>query len=130
MLFRIGKNRASGEIQSKLLKSQNLNHDKMFLETSKLAIKMKDSLLKGRVKKFGDYLNYSWNLKKSFNPNVTNNFIDECYKLAKDCGALGGKLLGAGAGGFIVFYAKSENKKKLLKFYKNKKIQTIDFKFE
>ncbi len=78
----------------------------------------------------GLLLNETWKIKKGISNQISNKKIDDIYNLSLKNGALGGKLLGAGAGGFIVFYAKSENKKKLLKFYKNKKIQTIDFKFE
>ena len=75
-------------------------------------------------------LNETWKIKKGISNQISNKKIDDIYNLSLKNGALGGKLLGAGAGGFIIFYSKSENKKKLLNFYKNKKIQTIDFKFE
>ena len=59
--------------------------------------------------------------------NISNFKIDEIYRKAKKCGALGGKLLGAGGGGFMLFYIKENQKKNFLK--KNRKILNIPFKF-
>jgi D-glycero-alpha-D-manno-heptose-7-phosphate kinase len=54
---------------------------------------------------FGEILHENWELKKSMTDGVSTSDIDECYQRARDAGALGGKLLGAGAGGFLLFYA-------------------------
>ena len=68
---------------------------------------------------FGDLLNENWMIKRELSNKVTNSKINEIYKIAIDSGALGGKLLGAGGGGFLLFYIKSKNlknsKKKLYK---------------
>ncbi len=58
---------------------------------------------------FGILLDKTWKLKRKTGKKVSNNSIDECYNKAIKSGALGGKLLGAGAGGFLVFYVKKEN---------------------
>ena len=57
------------------------------------------------VEGFGRLLDEGWRLKKSLSPKVTTPAIDEIYEAAKQCGAYGGKLLGAGGGGFILFVA-------------------------
>jgi D-glycero-alpha-D-manno-heptose-7-phosphate kinase len=74
-------------------------------------------------------LNESWRLKKSLSNNVTNNQIDEIYNAALKNGAMAGKILGAGGGGFIMFITKNSlDRKKLIKFL-NKLIH-VNFKFE
>lgn len=62
---------------------------------------------------FGKLLNEAWHLKKSLSDRVSTSEIDELYTLALRNGAVGGKLLGAGGGGFILFYAEPENHPKL-----------------
>jgi D-glycero-alpha-D-manno-heptose-7-phosphate kinase len=57
-------------------------------------------------------------LKKNLSNKISNNKIDELYKLAIKNGALGGKILGAGGGGFLLLYIKKNDKKKFLKKYK------------
>ena len=60
-------------------------------------------------------LDETWHYKKEINKNITNNKIDEMYLEAKKHGALGGKLLGAGGGGFLIFYMKENEKNLFLK---------------
>lgn len=64
---------------------------------------------KKEIDDFGILLHEAWRLKKSIVPDVTNATIDHYYQLALNAGALGGKILGAGAGGFILLFAKPEN---------------------
>tara|TARA_Y100000590_G_scaffold183807_1_gene209395 strand:- start:5322 stop:6713 length:1392 start_codon:yes stop_codon:yes gene_type:complete len=108
MLFRIGGVRNSGKIQKNHIKSIKSNEEK-FIEysnkMSNLTITMKEYLLKGNLKKFGDLLNESWNIKKKMNSTISNHFIEDCYNTAIKIGALGGKLLGAGESGYLLLYA-------------------------
>ena len=57
---------------------------------------------------FGELLGHQWNIKRSLTAHISNPDIDEIYRLALQKGALGGKLLGAGGGGFMLFYAPKE----------------------
>ncbi len=57
---------------------------------------------------FGHLLNHSWNLKRQLGEKVSTSFVDELYERGVSAGALGGKLLGAGGGGFLLFYAPTE----------------------
>ena len=77
---------------------------------------------------FGKLLNETWTQKKKLHSQVSNNTINNIYDKAIDAGASGGKLLGAGAGGFILFYVEDNKKNKFLKAF-NKK-QYINFEFE
>jgi D-glycero-alpha-D-manno-heptose-7-phosphate kinase len=77
---------------------------------------------------FGKILNDIWILKKKINTKTTNMLLDKYYDLALSAGALGGKILGAGNGGFFIFYIKQNNQKELKKRLKT--LRNLDFKFE
>jgi D-glycero-alpha-D-manno-heptose-7-phosphate kinase len=69
-----------------------------------LALKMKEAILKGRLDMIGQLLNLSWEYKKQMADGITNQQIDEIYEAAVEAGATGGKISGAGGGGFMFFY--------------------------
>lgn len=71
------------------------------------AFEMKEVLLKGDFHNFGKLLHESWLHKKQMAQGISNSQIDEIYQLAMNAGALGGKISGAGGGGFMIFYAES-----------------------
>ena len=80
------------------------------------------------IDELGKLLNEQWFLKKSLTKYISNQAIDDIYNTAINAGAIGGKLLGAGGGGFMLFYAKKENHEKIRKSLKKKLI--VPFKFE
>ena len=81
------------------------------------------------LKEFGKLLNIQWDLKKQLSKKVSNKTIDEVYSWGMKNGAIGGKLLGAGGGGFFLFLSKNEiEKKKLINSFKDKNF--IKFKFD
>ena len=63
--------------------------------------------------KFGELLDYEWKLKKKTGSAVSTDYIDYVYEKGKAAGALGGKLLGAGGGGFLIFYVRPEFKEEV-----------------
>jgi len=71
-------------------------------EAKTLATSMKNALLLGQIDEFGSILHEAWTAKKRFSPKITNPRIDEMYEVARRSGAIGGKLLGAGGGGYIL----------------------------
>lgn len=77
---------------------------------------------------FGRLLDYTWKLKRQTGSAVSTNSIDELYKKGIEAGALGGKLLGAGGGGFLVFYVEEEHREALRTAMKD--LLYIPFKFE
>lgn len=77
---------------------------------------------------FGRLLDYTWQLKRQTGENVSTSAIDELYEEGKNAGALGGKLLGAGGGGFLVFYVPSEKQESVMKAMKD--LLYIPFEFE
>ena len=64
---------------------------------------MKDALLRGHLVPFGELLGSAWEAKRRMSPHISNGFIDSVYEAAKRAGAIGGKVTGAGGGGFILF---------------------------
>lgn len=106
LLFRVGNSHNSGIIQKKMLEKIKTKKVQKFSESmTNTAIQMKESLVRGKVKQFGDLLHESWEWKKAINQNVTTPLIDKCYLTARNLGALGGKLLGAGKHGYMLIYA-------------------------
>jgi D-glycero-alpha-D-manno-heptose-7-phosphate kinase len=71
-------------------------------KTKALAISMKNALLLGKINEFGELMNEAWEAKKHFSPGITNKHINDLYEVARKSGAIGGKLLGAGGGGFLL----------------------------
>ncbi len=66
------------------------------------------------LREFGELLNYTWEIKKKLSSKVSSDDIDKMYEKALNSGAIGGKLLGAGGGGFMAFYVEKENQKKVI----------------
>ncbi|MBO4774803.1 MAG: dehydrogenase, partial [Bacteroidales bacterium] len=68
------------------------------------AIQMKEALLRGTIDRIGEILDFGWRYKKQMASSITNPHIDGIYNAAKEAGASGGKISGAGGGGFMFFY--------------------------
>jgi len=77
-------------------------------EIRKLAESMKAALVAGELRRFGLLLHEGWESKKQISPGITNNQIDQMYDLAIRNGALGGKITGAGGGGFLLLFCQQE----------------------
>ena len=128
MLFFTGISRNAFEIQKETQKGIEKNLDNL--------IKMNDivdraiEILKTDVDidLFAKLLNESWELKKTLNNSISNNYINDLYKKGIENGAIAGKLLGAGGGGFILFYVKDEYKENIRKVFNN--LIEIPIKFE
>jgi D-glycero-alpha-D-manno-heptose-7-phosphate kinase len=78
-----------------------------------LAYQLRDELNKNNVSAFGEILHENWVLKKSMTEGISTPEIDEWYRIARGAGAVGGKILGAGAGGFLMLYAPRERHDKI-----------------
>lgn len=92
-----------------------------------LAYTMRDDLNQGKIDSFGDILRENWSLKKSLSDGISNSQIDDWHAAALYAGALGGKLLGAGAGGFLIFYAPVERHDEIARAVGLRQVQ---FRFE
>ena len=127
IMFFTGISRNSFEIQTKTQSQLGSNVNRL-LEMNKLVDVAYEYLLSKDFDEFGKLLDYTWKLKRELNSNITNNYIDEIYDAAIEVGAYGGKLLGAGGGGFMLFYIRKELQDKLRGRLKN--LLEIPFKFD
>ncbi|MGI6471926.1 MAG: GHMP kinase [Candidatus Methanomethylophilaceae archaeon] len=82
--------------------------DKNLLEMCDLTNNLFKDLERGNISAMGDILDKGWNLKKTLAEGISSDGINRAYRAAMDAGAQGGKLLGAGGGGFMLFYADKE----------------------
>ena len=84
-------------------------------------------LIKGQLDDFGSLLGDSWDIKKKLSNNISNSTIDEMYGKAMKAGALGGKILGAGGGGYLLMYVPLKSQARVIKALSNYEI--FDFNF-
>ena len=124
-----GLSRFASEIAKEQIK--NISKKKMELsimyQMVEEAIKILNSNI-AEISEFGKLLHESWKLKRTLSGKISNSRIDEIYDAAYSAGAIGGKLLGAGGGGFMVFFVKAEDQAKVKQRLKN--LLQVPFQFE
>jgi D-glycero-alpha-D-manno-heptose-7-phosphate kinase len=120
-----------------LLKEQDVksqSDDKAMIENlhavKKIGYCTRKYLEEGRIDMLGDLFNTHWELKKQRSTQMSNGFMDECYEEALKHGARGGKLMGAGGGGFFVFYCLNGDKPKLSQAMKKMGLKPVRFHFD
>ena len=128
MLFFSGMSRIAGDISRE--QSDNLEKNIKTLSNMKFLTDEAEKILLSEesLDHFGELLDLNWQLKMKLASNISNNSIVSMYETAKSCGALGGKLLGAGGGGFMLFYVPEQSQeavKEALKDY-----MYVPFRFE
>ena len=131
LLFFTGYSRSA----SSILKTQNdlsKNNDSAMIENlhfvKDLGYRSKEALERGDLYKFSELMNIHWEHKKKRSGSMSNGKINEWYELAMKNGAIGGKLIGAGGGGFLMFYA--EEKNKLRKVMADEGLEEVRFRFD
>ncbi|MGO9681705.1 MAG: GHMP kinase [Beijerinckiaceae bacterium] len=93
-----------------------------------LAYEMRDILLSGDLDRFGLALHRGWEMKRGLSSQISNSSIDETYARARDAGALGGKLTGAGGGGFLVLYCPKSAQQRVRDAMSG--LQNLEFRFD
>lgn len=128
LMFYTGTTRSANTILAEQTKSIT-SEDKArnLLKMCGLAKDMKVALENNDISSFGKILDEGWQLKKELASGIANPAIDEAYEIAMKNGALGGKLLGAGGGGFLLFYCEEEKQDQLKKAIR---LRELDFSFE
>ncbi len=128
-----GKTRLSSRILSRQIKSYESGDPQVMkgLEGLKrLAGEIKDTLLRGQVDRLGPLLEEDWELKKQLDIKISNSYLDRISKIAKASGAAGGKILGAGGGGYFLFYCDPQKRPGLEKALTRAGCQLERFSFE
>jgi D-glycero-alpha-D-manno-heptose-7-phosphate kinase len=95
----------------------------------RLAYDMKDALLTGRLRDFAELLDCAWANKRRVNPDVTDEHIDQMYRTAHRSGAIGGKLLGAGGGGYLLLFCEVSKRRCVREKLEKLGGQFTDFSF-
>lgn len=93
------------------------------------AYKMKDAIIGGDLQSLGELLHHSW-LEKQKLPGVADNNISRLYEIARKNGAYGGKLCGAGSGGFLFVISEISNRKKVINVLRNEGAKLVNFDFD
>jgi D-glycero-alpha-D-manno-heptose-7-phosphate kinase len=122
-----GKTRMGESIIKKQVSSYKDNVQYLH-ELKSLTLDMKNSLLTGNVHEFGSLFHDAWENKRKLTSGISNPHIDELYEIGRNAGALGGKLLGAGGGGYLLFYC--TDKQKVGKALQDAGGQLVDFNFD
>lgn len=127
-LLYTGITRKSSDILDEQNKNTNSNLDNL-KKMSDMPIRLKNLLENNKFEEFGQYLDKAWNFKKQLAGKIANEDINKLYNKGLESGATGGKLLGAGGGGFILFFVPLCNQKYFInKMQENHKF--LPFRFE
>lgn len=129
LLFYTGITRSADPILAKQTKNMASQASKRKIMTKmvRLAGEMQSALSKNNLDVFGEMLHKNWILKKQMAEGVSNPQIDKWYGIALKNGAIGGKLLGAGGGGFLLFYAPEEKHEKIISVLSDLSCQEFSF---
>jgi D-glycero-alpha-D-manno-heptose-7-phosphate kinase len=122
LLYYTSTSRESAEIIKKQSKNVTDNKEKSIEAMHQLkqqAQMMKEALLKGRLNEFGEILDFGFQQKRKMAEGISNPLMEDIYETAKKAGATGGKISGAGGGGFMIFYCPANTKYKVIKSLEN-----------
>jgi D-glycero-alpha-D-manno-heptose-7-phosphate kinase len=126
-----GTNHDSGDIHQDQRQQMAMAHVRDMVATNvKLSYEMRNDLLRGRLRQFGQSLDKAWQFKRQFSEKISSSRLDQIYAGAKSNGAIGGKLLGAGGGGFFLFYAPPYRKHQLVTHLEASGLKVRPFRFE
>jgi len=128
LMFYVGNERKAGQILSE--QKENMQQDEQYQAVKKmveLAENMKDCLNRGKIQSFGEILHEGWLLKRNLTSKTSSPALDEYYNKALRAGAAGGKLLGAGGGGFLLFHCQPKFQNQVRKALN---LRELKFRFE
>jgi len=129
IMFYVGNQRKASDILAEQKRNASLEEKFDILKSMvSLVSELRDCLYAGNLNDFGKILHENWILKQKLASQISNNEIDEIYQAGLRGGAKGGKLLGAGGGGFMLFYCEKAGHQKLID--KLKPLVKYDFTFE
>jgi D-glycero-alpha-D-manno-heptose-7-phosphate kinase len=98
--------------------------------TKELGYRVKEALEQGDLERFGLLLDEHWQNKKRRSQGISDKRLDECYDAVKACGGLGGKVMGAGGGGFFMFYCPSHSRTKVRQALRERELREMPYDFD
>ena len=128
MLFHTGIPRIASNVAKSYIKKIKTREKQLSIMQDSVEEALSILTGKGDIKGFGELLNEFWQIKRTLSPQVSNSSIDEIYKKSLTAGAIGGKLIGAGGGGFLLLFVPPRSQKKVRESLK--KLIYVPFKFE
>ena len=133
LLFFTGRERSASEILSEQDIKTNENDPQMIEslhQIKRIGLETRRYLENGELNMLGELFHAHWETKKKRSQKISDPFIDECYGIARKNGAIGGKLIGAGGGGFFMFYCNNIDKPRLVEAMKKKGLRWERFHFD
>lgn len=133
LLCYTGATRLSAHIVENQMRSYVAGKDAVVASLDRmkaLAIEMKAALLRDRVRRFGELLHEAWISKKDLDAAITNERIDRLYERARACGAIGGKILGAGGGGYLLVFTPFDRRQTIVSALEEEGGKIVPFAFE
>jgi D-glycero-alpha-D-manno-heptose-7-phosphate kinase len=131
LLFYTGLSRSAGSILKDQVSKSESDDDSMLQNLhliKELGFRSKKALLDGDTHHFGELMHEHWEKKRSRTKGISNEFINDAYKFGLENGAIGGKVVGAGGGGFLMFYA--GDNEKLRRAMSKKGLPEVRFRFD
>ena len=126
-----GTTHDSGDIHQDQRQQMQKDHIRQQVKTNvELTYRMRNQLLRGKLLQFGQSLHEAWQFKRQFSAKISTVRLDDVYDSALKHGAIGGKLLGAGGGGFFIFYVPPFRKHDLMTNLKQSGLKIRPFRFE
>jgi D-glycero-alpha-D-manno-heptose-7-phosphate kinase len=133
LLFFTGSSRESTSILKHQRKSTQ-DQDETVLQAlhriKRIACEVQSCLEQGDLEEFARLLDYSWREKRHLAPGLSTGFIDECYDLALQRGAAGGKITGAGGGGFLLLYCEEQAQESVTRALEERGLKRMNFHFD
>ncbi len=133
LVFYSGIERKASDVLSEQKKTITSNKDDAVQRMHRIKALGHDTkriLMSGSIDQYGDLLHEHWMNKRKLASNMTDGTIDEHYEAARKAGAIGGKLMGAGGGGFFMFYVRPESRRKLYETLVARGLQPLRFRFD
>ncbi len=133
LLFFTGSSRDSTSILKHQRKSTQDQDDTVLQalhNIKRVASEVQACLEQGDLDEFASLLDYSWQEKRRLAPGLSTGFIDECYDLALQKGAAGGKITGAGGGGFLLLYCEEQAQESVTRALEDRGLKRMNFRFD
>jgi len=115
--------------QDQAMRKSDLDVVEAMAEIKDIGLEIGQAITRGNLRRFGELMDVHWQVKKRLSQGITNAQIDQWYELAKGNGAIGGKISGAGGGGFLLLYCE-ERKDQLRQAMRRAGLRELCFRFE